>query len=585
MNRERGEENLNAVWGAFSRECEAIRSAARMVFGETTDWSHINKLCNEYLMKMEAVLEWAVAGRQPTVVVLADNDERGRWVLDVVQQNLFEETTAGGGDHDGKDVARQRIPSGGARQTSESLKLKRDLCITYVSVHDLPGGDGGLDADVVIYVVSFERIQTASAIGRIRVAAGISVVPVVMEIPPKMCKDEAKSDLKRFQEALEQNVGESLIAECVAILDLEVRVSDVEPDVARDRLWKEVEPRLAGLGNERGRGQAAEGRCNALRADFVKKVGAMLQASPVGGLREVLKRLDDAQKETLRACTVEWLAGGNDLQVPIRTRLRLLTCQVTPPMCFPFRTILGLLALTHSVWDRLVLTVAGSPVAMVMTAYQSIRNLRNMRQTVDAVTEKAAERVARRVVTRLRLPLDDARRAIAQVLHDDKQVRDIVVNEVRVDGVEGAIQRAHEILRTKCDNALPKRRITYIGWLSTLVFAVTLSGPLVALYGDYLAPLAEVWRGHDVSVTEFPELELSRLVLGIVLGAIPLAVVGMLLLTYVSRPQLSERLQESILMQIQDEISQMIDAGTLRLEGVGESFREIRYLLRMIPDK
>jgi len=111
-----------------------------------------------------------------------------------------------------------------------------------------------------------------------------------------------------------------------------------------------------------------------------------------------------------------------------------------------------------------------------------------------------------------------------------------------------------------------------------VIFSVLASGPIIALFTDYVGPLVDVWLGRKDGITSFPLPRVARIFTGFLLGVIPGIIGGMILLAYLTRKEVIERLTDDIQGAIHERIDTMVNDESLRLEGLDDSFDQIRFL-------
>jgi len=280
----------------------------------------------------------------------------------------------------------------------------------------------------------------------------------------------------------------------------------------------------------------------------------------------------------LRDQAVAWISANTDLRVPTRIRLRLIACEMTPPLCFPFRSILGGLALTTGVWDRIAVGMLGSPVSLALAAYQTGGQLWKNRNSLQELNQQAGEQFSRKVVNELNVPIREARRAIAHDFPGSKALAHVTPESIHVLGAETLLQDVRTILDEDCRDSVPKRTVLVTAVACTIIFAVMISGPILALYADYLKPLFDVWLGRSQGIGSFPLPEIGRIFTGFMLGVGPGFIAGMILLARLTRQTVLDSLTESVRQGIHANVDSMINNDSLRLEGTDDSFSQVRVL-------
>jgi hypothetical protein len=345
---------------------------------------------------------------------------------------------------------------------------------------------------------------------------------------------------------------------------------------AEAQIWSQCESFVSVSEESRARIQVE--RCEAIVKRFNSEARNILRQSDFKKVTQAIRTLLEQEKVVLREQAVSWISANDDLQVPTRIRLRLIACEMTPSLCFPFRSILGALAVTTGVWDRMAMAMLGSPVALALAAYQTGGQLWKSRNSLQELNQQAGEQFSRTVVNELSVPIRETRRIIAHDFPGSKALAQIAPEEVHVVGAETLLQDVRKILDKDCRESVPKRAVVITAVGCTIIFAIMMSGPILALYADYLKPLLDVWLGRSQGIGSFPLPEFGRIFTGFVLGIIPGFIVGMILLSRITRQSLLDNLTGAVRQEIHAHVDDMINNDMLRLEGIDNSFGQVRVL-------
>jgi len=224
------------------------------------------------------------------------------------------------------------------------------------------------------------------------------------------------------------------------------------------------------------------------------------------------------------------------------------------------------------------MAMLGSPVALALAAYQSGGQLWRNRNSLHELSLDAGNQFSRNVIGDLSDALSETRRAIASRLPGSQALSKFERDDIRVRGAESLLQDVRRILDERCRERMPRNAVFATAFACTLIFAVLASGPIIALYADYVGPLVDVWLGRSDGITAFPLPEVARIFTGFLLGVIPGIIGGMILLAYLTRKEVIERLTDDIQGAIHERIDTMVKDESLRLEGLDDSFGQIRFL-------
>ena len=92
------------------------------------------------------------------------------------------------------------------------------------------------------------------------------------------------------------------------------------------------------------------------------------------------------------------MGGGGPLQAAIRARLRLALLTDTAAYWFPYRSLLGLMNLTHGAWDRVLISFSGSLPSLLSAIWTSAKDRQTDGYALDQVrtgVERRGERAVR----------------------------------------------------------------------------------------------------------------------------------------------------------------------------------------------
>ncbi len=559
----------------FFAFAEELRQAVGEILPGTETEREIDILCRKLTNSYHEVRDLSVTKRAPIVVVASKSTHHARWVIAALRKLLGQQIIGDQYENpiqglDGFGLVR---PDWFPRQSQFEVISRESWNGTepWSCLVIDPSKTDRVDADIVLYLVNFEDLQTDAVIRTIIPFAGIPIVPIVLDISEKGAED-VEAFAGRLEAALEMN-------SCLPRLefpDYQDKRTTASIADAEQLIWNQCQ-RLVSV-SEGQRRQIQIERCGAIARRLVAESRNILRRGEFEQVNESIHDLMHKEKQVLKTQTLKWISGSSDLRIPIRIRLRLIACELTPSWCFPFRSILGALALTTGVWDRVAMAMLGSPVALALAAYQTGGQLWRSRNSLQNLNQNAGDQFSRNVISDLIDPLSETRRAITSRLPGSQALSRIERNEIHVRGADALLQDVRGILDERCRNSLPNKLVFATATVCTVLFAVIASGPIVALYADYVGPLVDVWLGRGKGIKSFPLPEVARIFTGFLLGAIPGIVCGMILLAFLTRKACIERSTNDIQGSIHDRIDAMIKDDSLRLEGLDDSFSQIRFL-------
>ena len=569
MNEENNDQETQ-----FFKHVEQLKSAVAEILPDTDAQLELEDLCRKLTSNFRDVHELSVTKRAPVIAIASTSTKDARWVVSVMRKELAKQIGEVNYDAvEGLGGFGPVRPDWFPRQ-SQFAVISCDAWNNAQPWSCLaidPHKTDRVDADIVLYLVKFEDLQTDAAIRAIKPLAGIPIVPVILGVT-----ENGGRDVEAFARRLESALGKNPCLPRLEFPDFRDKETTASIADAEQQIWSQCQ----GLVNvsESQRRQIQRERCEAIVRRLDTESRNILRRSDFEQVNQSIRDLMDKEKQVLRTQTMKWISGSSDLRIPIRIRLRLIACELTPPLCFPFRSVLGALALTTGVWDRVAMAMLGSPVSLALAAYQTGGQLWKNRNSLQELNQNAGDQFSRNVIGDLIDPLSETRRTITSRLPGSQALSKIERDDIHVRGAESLLQDVRGILDAGCRKELPGKAVFATAVVCTLIFAVLASGPIIALYADYVKPLVDVWLGRSDGITSFPLPEVARIFTGFLLGVIPGIIGGMILLAFLTRREVVERLTDDIQGSIHDRIDTMIKDDSLRLEGLDDSFGQIRFL-------
>ena len=560
---------------SFLAKVDKLKLAVSEVLPGTKAERDLTEVGDKLTASFQEVRSMSHSKRKPLVVVATESPHHGRWVVAALRKVIDKQLIEPSGSHienlEGFGPVRPAWSPPQLRfESIDPHRWNGSQSLSCVTIN--PHKADRVDADVVLYVVKFEDVQTNAAVSGARVLAGIPIVPVIVNVT-----ENGQRDVDAFVGRLEKVLGAKNRLERIEFPDLQAKRSKLSIADAEAQIWSQCEGFVNVSEESRTRIQAE--RCEAIVKRFDTEARNILRQSDFKKVNQAIRALLDQEKTVLRDQAVAWISGNaDDLRVPTRIRLRLIACELTPPLCFPFRSILGALALTTGVWDRIAVGMLGSPVSLALAAYQTGGQLWKNRNSLQELNQQAGEQFSRKVVNELNVPIREARRAIAHDFPGSKALAQVTPEAIHVFGAEALLQEVRTILDKDCRDSVPKRTVLVTAVACTIIFAVMISGPILALYADYLKPLFDVWLGRSQGIGSFPLPEIGRIFTGFMLGVAPGFIAGMILLARLTRQTVLDSLTESVRQGIHANVDSMINNDSLRLEGIDDSFSQVRVL-------
>ncbi|GBD37390.1 hypothetical protein HRbin36_02521 [bacterium HR36] len=249
------------------------------------------------------------------------------------------------------------------------------------------------------------------------------------------------------------------------------------------------------------------------------------------------------------------LGNETDQALLVRRQLRGWWLERTPAWAFPYRTILGLLILTVNAWDRLILSLLGSWPSMVLTFWQTLRNVTQAWKSQRRWHLSLAERFRAEVENQLQATIRRLYRIVASFRQDEFETPEKC--SVRVLGIEDFQKRCHATVL----EAVAKSQASWpapFWWasLATVVFWLLMAGPIITVYRQYLTADWSALTWQPTSLHEFFSPGLGGLVVCFILSAVPVSVLAMIALSVATRNKTTQNLVAKLQANLEREIHQ-----------------------------
>lgn len=445
-------------------------------------------------------------------------------------------------------------------------------------------------ASVHILVVRRDHLRTHAASDLVFASEGALVLPVVNIVRNRDA--ELTKDIDAFCAALSRAAPASEILPPVTVDDFDV-TSD-EATVSRETteaISRSLRPILSADGaanrRQRARLSAVDRR---FRAALHRTVSQELPQ-----LMRAVNHLHDAAQKLPADVAYSLMGGGASLRAGLRSRLRLSLLTDTAAIWFPYKSVVGLLNLTHGAWDRLVLSLSGSLPSLITSAWASAQNLRQMQslqtQASDGVRQQCAALVRDRLGPLVRrfgqelshLKSDwaaSASHSRTSAAAGTNSTSEHNVAQAALSGVDQLQQTSQQIVDEEIEHAaIRPLTAQLLGAGGTAIFWALFSGPIIALYRTYFDATMSLGQDGEHSLEKFPAPEWSMLFTAIMLSLIPTAIYAMLVVTFTQNHRRVTQCAERIAQRHKQEILQLQESGVLRLQFDDQMLADAEFLV------
>lgn len=571
----------------------AIREAARRVLGDSPAGRAIVELCDHHAEARRRILEQRVPDATVIAVVGATGQGKSWLIRQLVDDAAVRAAIRSG--HNQADATRRlywvgpRPPSGLDERFESYLycdsAAMADLGGPYLIV-DTPGATDVDEAtaaaavralsiaSVLILVTRREQLRSHTPARIAQASEGTLVLPVINAVRGGTDDADLRSDVDALVRRLRDAAPGGDVLPALLVPDFELAGQD-EATVgveAAGAVAARLRPHLAGGDvGQRRRG----GRLAAADRQFAAHVSDQL-GEHLPRLTAAVDRLHQATRDLPHDVAVELIGSGGALRAGIRARLRAEVLVSTAAIWFPYRTLLGLLNLTHGAWDRVVLAFSGSLPSLVTAAWSGAQNLADQRSmaeaSANAIRERSAAMVNDRIVplvSRFRTELGRLRPRHATAGLDDGGADDGRgdASPVVMLGIDSLQEESQRIFEEEIARAAPRPRVAQLlGLVGTAIFWAMMAGPVVSLYRSYFAASYVALRELAGDLEHFPHPSAGMLLTSLLLSLLPTALFAMLVLTWIQRRSRQQRAADAIHRRLESSINRLQEQGVLRLE-------------------
>ncbi len=569
------------------RWCQEIVAAAEQLYERQGLAAEIRHACQKYLQDCERLLRQATAPcRSVAVLGLAGAGKTWLARCFVTDPELRSQP-----------VARQEVTSNGRlvwfgpqrpewlrehdHYRSVAANHMLDLGTPYI-VGDTPGwtgSDEGADvlcrtaiasASVKLVVIPPESLRDRRVMQLFEELPGALAVPVIrfrggrdQDTP----HPETRADVEHYWQQWKQAAPNLRLQEPLFVPDADL-FAPREPErvvpLVQQRLQSVLRPLLADAQRLQ---QSVEDeiwqRRELLRQHLAGLLGGLYQR-----LEHVLQEIQDETAAAVESLAHKVVGSDTYLSKAIQWQLRAWCLEATPPWCFPYRSLLGLLILTSNAWDRLILALFGSTPSMLVSLWQGGKNLKTYWSMARRQQLNFAQQLQEEVRDRLAGPLRRLHAAVA-AMSDQPEAEPAAPEQpipVKIQGLEEFQQRCREILHEEVEREAPRRIPRLLAYLATLVFVFLFAAPIYVIYRQYVTSVWAAFQGETLSWDAFPVPSFPMLLTSFVLSAAPVAAIAMFALVTATPRRRIQLLREAVRRRVDELVRKWQKQSLLRLE-------------------
>lgn len=420
-------------------------------------------------------------------------------------------------------------------------------------------GDALAAAPVHLLVSRRDNLRSAEAAIVADRTGGSITLPIITAADSVA---EAEEAANRWVAELRQQHSATQWLDPIIVEDFEATGDE---DSARTRLQKALAERLVAIGPDEARAASLR-QHRRLQSQFDAELRAAI-AAEMPELVELLRVLGQRCDEAIPAVVQSILGSRDTLRSVLATRMRAAMVSYTPAIYFPYRTMLSVLALTHSAWDRLVLAMSGSLPSLILLAVGTGRQLwqanRDSESMENSLQNRSSE-IARQEIQPVIEQIEHVIRSVRGSGFQDNATA--VANEVRFVGLPHLQSASAEIVGRELEQLTSNRwSLQLLALTGTLIFWGLFIAPLISLYRDYLSAAGSTLRGNRTAIGDFPTPPLSFIGTPLLLSLLPLAIFCMVALSVWTRRRRLERVVDNIMRQHHAAIDRLRSAHRLQI--------------------
>ncbi len=247
---------------------------------------------------------------------------------------------------------------------------------------------------VVLLVVRADQLRSEVVTFLTELSEGTLVVPVINAIRQR--EESLEEDVASLISRLREVAPSSRSTTPGLVDDFEIKdrsAKTIGQDAAAE-VGNRIEQALGGKWEDEKRRVM---RLAALDSRFRKTLQTLL-SNQLPGMTSAVQRLRSESIQLPSQIAESLVGGGGPLQAAIRARLRLALLTDTAAYWFPYRSLLGLMNLTHGAWDRLLISFSGSLPSLLSAIWTSAKDRQTDGYALDQVrtgVERRGERAVR----------------------------------------------------------------------------------------------------------------------------------------------------------------------------------------------
>ena len=424
-------------------------------------------------------------------------------------------------------------------------------------------------SNIKLLATSISHIRDSSLASFVGSMDGSLIVPIVKFRPEDETltpSEEVKNDCLEEMQNWVNYAPNATILPAIFIPDAGIAGETETRRLARQQLSASLTPLIADpntLGKHREsqlhqRIQLSRTQLSDSLEEFRQRIG-----TPVEKLDQLSATLPDiVQKEVI--------GDTKQLEIGIRSRFRADVVDRTPALLFPYRSIMGILGLTHGAWDKLVFTALGSVPSLVMTAFHSVKSWSKTKDFEQTLREQSRQRLNSLINDAYRDDIKNFSHALTAVTQEtgfeEKNQLDQNQDIIQINGLTGLEIETQEIIGETIEKHSISCFVLYLGGtFAFLIFWLMLLGPALTIYTEFFSSLIETIRSTSTNLDSYPAPSASFWFTSLILSLIPAGIISMIIMHITCHRRRVRKTAKSIEAKLAGSIQGRIGSDKLRL--------------------
>lgn len=346
---------------------------------------------------------------------------------------------------------------------------------------------------------------------------GATILPLIVDHQHPRPEHESGPEVRRLQQRLQRRCPSSKVLPPVVVPGFEHSANRADAwehaaTVARIAVQQAV---ISAVDNPAAMLQS---RFNALR-ERLRSVTMPL----ISRIVQPLENLKKAERKAADDVLNDLVGRREELQRVVRVRMLWSLARSLHPLFFPFRSFIGVLALTVGAIDRVAFAMMGSMPSLAMSAYQAVRNLWSLRKPSASFDNELNIRASNLIAEQLIPARHTFHQAVRHALPSNRNdVLHLNHSFMELSGLQLLRTRSARIFDTCVSSHLLRWPAVLAGALSTLLYVTLIAFPVCAFVQSFVLACSRTFSTIDPSNWHaFTLLDISSLFGMLILPALP----------------------------------------------------------------